>query len=69
MHIRVVYKNDSYDYVTVPKFEELLLMNQIKKFYRYSEARWVQLGVDPVRGNGGFYKGPERREALNLVTQ
>lgn len=67
MHIRVVYQNDSYDYVTVPIFEDLLLVNKIKKFYRYSEERWVQLGVDHVRGSGGSYNGTDRRKTLTHI--
>jgi len=61
MHIRVVYNNNTYDYVMPFVFEHLLERDKIKSFYRYSEERWIQVGVDKMRGDGGFYNGDERR--------
>jgi hypothetical protein len=42
-------------------FNELLSSNEVRQFYRHSEERWVTLGVDPLRGMGGAYEGPDRR--------
>jgi hypothetical protein len=36
-------------------------LRQIKQFYRPSEGRWVDIGLDRVRRSGGHYAGPERR--------
>ncbi len=62
--INVIYADDSEDIVPDFIFEQLLQLNKIKRFYRYSESRWVTVGVDPVRksGKGRRYKGPERRK-------
>jgi len=64
MHIRVVYYNDKYDYVTDLKFQELLGLKQVKRFYRPSEKRWVTVGIDRIRGMGGTYSGLDRRKTL-----
>ncbi len=66
MHIRVIYQNDKYDYVTEAIFENFLTVSKIKKFFRRSEARWITVGVDTIRGAGGQYEGEERRSSLQL---
>jgi len=40
----------------------LITTNEIKKFYRPSEERWITVGKDAVRGEGGYYTGPDRRQ-------
>ena len=61
-YIPVIRQTGSYDYVSQIMFNELLSSNEVRQFYRHSEERWVTLGVDPLRGMGGTYEGPERRE-------
>ena len=39
--------------------DELIALGKIKKFLR-SEG-WVTIGIDPIRGTGGYYTGPDRR--------
>ena len=61
--IRVVYKAEEYDFDYVPSdlLDILITGDKITHFYRPSEERWVNIRLDPVRGSGGRYQGPERR--------
>ena len=61
--IRVVYKAKEYDfdYVTSDLLDTLITQDKITHFYRPSEGRWISIRLDPVRGSGGEYPGPERR--------
>ncbi len=61
--IRVVYRVKEYvfDYVPSDLLESLITQDQITHFYRPSEERWVSIRLDPIRGRGGGYQGPERR--------
>lgn len=63
MVLRVQYHNDKFDYVTGFALAKLITTNEIKKFYRPSEERWVTVGIDAVRGTGGTYTGPDRRQS------
>jgi hypothetical protein len=61
--IRVVYRaaEFGFDYVTSDLLDSLITQDEITHFYRPSERRWVNIKLDPVRGSGGGYQGPERR--------
>ncbi len=61
--IRIVYRANKYgfDYVTGGQLDTLIALDGITHFYRPSERRWINIRLDPVRGNGGEYQGPERR--------
>jgi hypothetical protein len=61
--IRVVYRDNEYgfDYVTSDLLDALITQDEITHFYRPSERRWINIRLDPVRGNGSGYQGPERR--------
>ena len=63
MLIRVMYFNDKYDMVNPNLLDQLIASKKIKKFLR-SEG-WTTIGLVPIRGTGGSYRGPERRKALN----
>jgi len=68
MYVKVIYKNNEYDTVKPILLDELITSGQIDKFLR-SEG-WATIGIDPVRGTGGYYSGPDRRhksvfESLN----
>jgi hypothetical protein len=65
--IRVVYKIEKYDfdYVTSELLDTLIEQDEISHFYRPSEGRWINIRLDPLRGSGGGYQGPERRGTVN----
>jgi len=67
--IRVVYRDNEYgfDYVTSDLLDTLITQDEITHFYRPSERRWVDVRLDPVRGSGGGYQGPERRGKDNRL--
>ena len=60
-YIRVRYSDNSYDYIAGMVLDKLIRVNKIKQFYRYSEGKWITIGIDPIRGRGGTYNGGERR--------
>ncbi|MGD0231150.1 MAG: GSU3473 family protein [Syntrophorhabdales bacterium] len=60
-HLWVRYVNGGSDVVGQKMLDDLLARNEIAQFYRPSESRWVTLGIDRIRGDGGRYLGPERR--------
>ena len=49
MILRVQYKNHDYDYVDTQRLDRLLLAKEVRKFFRPSEERWVDVSRDPVR--------------------
>ncbi|HVN96642.1 MAG TPA: hypothetical protein VMT62_09450 [Syntrophorhabdaceae bacterium] len=62
MILHVQYQDDHYDYVGPGILEKLLKDEYVRRFYRPSEKRWVDIVHDPIRGIGGDYGGPERRK-------
>jgi hypothetical protein len=68
--IRVLYKDNKYDYVSDSVLDELIESGKIKQFCR--TEGWVTVGEDPIRGRGGIadrvgYSGPERRRAIRAA--
>ncbi len=63
MMIYVQYQDGSYDAVDAPTLDNLLAAKRLLRFYRRSEERWVDVSRDPIRGSGGNYSGPERRQS------
>jgi hypothetical protein len=65
--MRVVYrdKDHDFDYVTCDRLNMLIMHDEITHFFRPSERKWVNIRLDPVRGNEAEYQGPERRGAVN----
>jgi hypothetical protein len=68
--IRVLYKDNKYDYVQDSRLDELIGAGKIKQFCR--NDGWVTVGEDPVRGMGSItqnvvYNGPERRRAIRAA--
>jgi hypothetical protein len=47
--IRVQYHNGIYDLISAYTLQRLILSGKIKMFYRYSEKRWITIGVEPMR--------------------
>lgn len=62
MLIRVQYLNDSFGDIDARTLDKLLLGKTLRQFYRPSEERWVDVYRDPIRGLGGNYSGPDRRQ-------
>jgi hypothetical protein len=63
MVLRVQYLNFGCADVDVASLEKLLEEKKLRRFYRPSEKRWVNVSTDPIRGMGGNYSGPERRHS------
>jgi len=61
-YLRVQYTNNSHDIVPATMLNRLISSEQIIRFYRPSEKRWVKLGLDPIRKERCPYDGPERRK-------
>ncbi|MBN2397625.1 MAG: hypothetical protein JXI32_04535 [Deltaproteobacteria bacterium] len=53
--------DNSYDYIAGTVLDRLIREHRVKRFYRSSEERWITVGIDPIRGMGGVYAGPDRR--------
>jgi hypothetical protein len=66
MLIRVQYQDGTYGDVDARTLDRLLLGKTLKQFYRPSEGRWVDVYRDPIRGLGGDYSGPGRRQFLPI---
>ena len=62
MLLYVKYHDDDYDVVDSQTLDRLIAGRRVRQFYRRSEERWVNVRHDPIRGLGGEYSGPERRE-------
>lgn len=66
MMVYVQYRKRSrryhHDYVDAHTLEKLIEEKEIRWFYRPSEQKWVNTYRDPIRGLGGDYSGPDRRQ-------
>jgi len=62
--ISVLYHDDEQDIAKPYQLDKLISSGKIKKFLRSSG--WITVGVDPIRGMGGSYKGPERRKSYEI---
>ena len=62
MVLHIQYQNNKFDYVNHYILGKLINKRRVKRFFRPSEEKWVIIGVDPIRGNGGDYEGHERRQ-------
>lgn len=63
MTIRVMYHDGTYDMISAFTLDQFIRTDKIKEFFRYSEDKWVRIGVDPVRNQTAEqrYQGSERR--------
>jgi hypothetical protein len=59
MKIPVIFSNSTCGVVDAEDLEGLLKARKIVSFYRSSG--WVRVAFDPIRGIGGKYSGPDRR--------
>ncbi len=70
MTLRIQYHDNTHDIVLADTLQLLLDKGKIRKFYRYSEKRWITIGVDPVRRKTRLqpdYSGPERRGSQDHI--
>lgn len=59
MLIPVIYADNSHGNVRPGELNELIRNRKIISFRR--QGNWVRIVIDPIRGDGGSYNGPERR--------
>ena len=52
------------DEVKLFQLNKLISLGRIKKFFR--SEKWIYIGKDKTRGDGGIYTGPERRASSNI---
>jgi len=65
MVIHVIYQSDKrFGAVHPSRLESLIRSGQLFAFRR--ALGWVIIETDPVRGQGGSYSGPERRNCLSI---
>lgn len=62
MKIKVLFSMDRYGWVSARELRKLIRECKIVAFERADG--WVKVGVDPLRGDGGCYDGPERRNII-----
>ena len=67
MLLHVQYRDFTYEDVEARTLDWLLANRMIRQFYRPSEKRWVYVYRDLVRGTGGNYSGPNRRETPAIL--
>ena len=60
-YLWVSFNNGKSDIVPQEMLHGLIASEEISQFYRPSESRWITLGIDRIRGEGGRYTGPDRR--------
>jgi hypothetical protein len=60
--IYVYFADGTSGAVSSSELEEMIKSKRIYAFRRYGE--WVRVDYDSLRGQGGEYVGPERREDL-----
>jgi len=62
MMFYVLFQDHSWDVVDARTLDKLIAGKNLVRFYRRSEERWVNVYKDPIRGLGGDYSGPDRRQ-------
>ena len=67
MVLRVMYKNNKYDMVKASRLDELIDSGKIVKFHR--SDGWATIGFTRLRGTGGIYNGPDRRQPVSEELQ
>ncbi len=63
MMVRIRYFDGRYDMVKAATLDLLIALRQISQFERTDG--WAIVGRDHLRGDGGNYRGPERRTVAN----
>jgi len=68
MSLWVMYHDSECAFLPAELLDRLINKNEVVKFYRNSEERWVTIGVDPIRigKRKDKYNGLERRKTPPL---
>ena len=61
MLINIEYENGEHDMISDFMLEPYIKSGKMRKFKR--REGWVDVSIDPTRGTGGSYQGPDRRHA------
>jgi len=72
MTIRVIYNDGTCDMISAIMLEQCIRRDKIRRFYRCSEEKWIDIGVDPIRTSVAEeqdYDGAERRLAEMIAFQ
>jgi len=62
MMLYVQFHDNNWDVVDARTLDKLIAGKDLLRFYRRSEQKWVNVYRDPIRGLGGDYSGPDRRQ-------
>ena len=65
MNVPVIYSDERYGEIKPFQLDKLISLGMVKKFYR--SGKWIAVGDDKIRGNGGIYTGPERRKKASVI--
>ena len=67
MTLKVQYHNGAYDIISADTLQSLIINGKIKKFYRYSERKWIIIGADPIRSKPLITHGGSERRSTKIV--
>jgi hypothetical protein len=68
MEISIRYRYGRYGGVSAPMLNVLLREDQIDQFFRYSEKRWVTVGLDRIRQDNDPGYASEGRRHSDKIT-
>ena len=63
MNVPVIYSDKGYGEIKPFQLDKLISLGMVMKFYR--SGKWITVGDEKIRGNGGIYTGPERRKKMS----
>ncbi len=64
MNIKVILQDGQEREVKPFQLDKLISIGRVKVFYR--SGGWVTVAKDRIRGHGGTYSGPERRNQSTI---
>ncbi len=67
MNMKVVFQDNRESIIDSRLLNEMISVNMIKMFMR--SGGWAMVGIDPMRGKGGKYTGPDRRGLYGMADE
>lgn len=67
MNMKVVFQDNRENIIDSRLLNEMMTVKMIKMFMR--SGGWAVVGIDPVRGSGGDYTGPDRRGLYGMTEE